>query len=1026
MRTGRRGPTVIRPGETLEGAAQNDRVAAVGHHPVGVGQADGLVARIADQHLGLGVGQVHRLEADLQVVVDRVEDRAVQLTIVIKPGRDVLVGGRGRLQEAFTPVVGETRGDLAQVVQGRDVVAGLRKTFERQVVARAAHEARHLAGVVGVGGGVTGALAVDIGEVGLRAEALERARQEAEILLISDFEAFDRAVAGVVRLGHQNVAGHAVVGELHRVHAVGHEVVDVLVEHRRRQAAGRGEVPLIGQVILGRAGRLQLGVTARRGILKDAVALRAVRNGGRADRAVQIAVGRANREERLQLTKVRTDDRLGRREAQEHLRRDLQAGVQAGQDADIVAAAGQVPPGAVAKGQLSCGHGGRIVPGEQLQALALALGLDDAQADIAVDLARFAPQRHLVAEAQQGVGRQGLFLLAVDAAAAAAGGQAVVVAVEGPPPAAIGGGQLGHQSAAGGVVLDQGRGRQDERGRQVGRATEVVRERIEFVVALIGRQVVDRRRRPAGRDGAPVIGRLAGGGLAIGVAHAEAERAQPAAFVEGVGAVEALGPLAGVVAVMVIHGRAQIVAGGVRRVGLVVVHGDRRQVAGQVQRGRSRVGTQRVEHREIDGLGLGVDVLNVRRERPLVVRIVVDLQRVVRGHRAAVGEAGVEGRRTQAVAARRLGQRALQEMARRVIGERRAGGRTVGRAGVEAHGPLGRGLRGRRSQERQSRVPLIVRAPLHGGGDALALAFEIKAAIAEAAGHINRPAGHEVGAGEVRIDRDRVRAAGQLRLRQADQEAQLADIGVPAVAVERRTGRLPLLGHVADAHVGGEGHDALGAVERQTRAQVDRAADAAFDQIGRRVLVDVHAGHQFGRDIFEAQGAAALGREAVATVQFAANPRQAANLDARTFDRDPVDVTAIRGAGDGHAGDALQRFSDGAVRQGADVGRGDRIDQLLGVLLDLLGRLDGRALAGDDHFFDGLVVLRRLLREHDARRGEAQHQRRSAGQHEFPMRRIKALHGRSLPPVQEPSRSVLRRPVTRGPSPLLKAEPIIV
>ncbi len=36
-------------------------------------------------------------------------------------------------------------------------------------------------------------------------------------------------------------------------------------------------------------------------------------------------------------------------------------------------------------------------------------------------------------------------------------------------------------------------------------------------------------------------------------------------------------------------------------------------------------------------------------------------------------------------------------------------------------------------------------------------------------------------------------------------------------------------------------------VERHARAQVDRPAQTAFDDLGRRVLVDVHACHQFGR-----------------------------------------------------------------------------------------------------------------------------------------------------------------------------------
>jgi hypothetical protein len=330
------------------------------------------------------------------------------------------------------------------------------------------------------------------------------------------------------------------------------------------------------------------------------------------------------------------------------------------------------------------------------------------------------------------------------------------------------------------------------------------------------------------------------------------------------------------------------------------------RLAGHVQAGRGRVAAERVEGGRVDRLGLGVDVLDIAAERPLVVRIVLQVQRVVRGHRAALGIAGVDGRRAQAGPARRARQRALGEVTGAVIGEAGARSRTVGRARIEADGVLGRGHQGRRAQELQRRLPLVVRAPLQGGVDALALAIEVQGAIAEAAGDIDRLARDQVGADEIGVDRDGVGAALQLGVRQVDQEADLAETRLEAVAVEDRAAGLPLLGQVAVRAVDRVGDDALDDVERQARAQVDRAAGAALHDVGGGILVDVHAGHQLGRDILERQRAAALGREAVAAVQFAAHPAEAAHLHARALDRQAVGVATVRGAADGDAGHALQ------------------------------------------------------------------------------------------------------------------------
>jgi hypothetical protein len=62
---------------------------------------------------------------------------------------------------------------------------------------------------------------------------------------------------------------------------------------------------------------------------------------------------------------------------------------------------------------------------------------------------------------------------------------------------------------------------------------------------------------------------------------------------------------------------------------------------------------------------------------------------------------------------------------------------------------------------------------------------------------------------------------------------------------------------------------------------------------------------------------------------------------------------------DRDTGHALQRFGHGLVREGADVGRGDRVDHRVGFLLELLRGLQGLADAGHEDFGHLLVGLGR-------------------------------------------------------------------
>jgi len=135
-------------------------------------------------------------------------------------------------------------------------------------------------------------------------------------------------------------------------------------------------------------------------------------------------------------------------------------------------------------------------------------------------------------------------------------------------------------------------------------------------------------------------------------------------------------------------------------------------------------------------------------------------------------------------------------------------------------------------------------------------------------------------------------------------------------------------------------------IERQARAQVDRAAEASFDHFRGRVLVDVDATEQLGRHVLEAQAAAVIGGEDVTAIELGAHLGQATDGDGAAF------AVVAR---DLDAGDALQRFGDVVVGQFADVLSHDRIDDLLGILFDLLGT--GHAAAGTRHL-DGVQLGR--------------------------------------------------------------------
>src|SRR5690606_23970730 len=81
----------------------------------------------------------------------------------------------------------------------------------------------------------------------------------------------------------------------------------------------------------------------------------------------------------------------------------------------------------------------------------------------------------------------------------------------------------------------------------------------------------------------------------------------------------------------------------------------------------------------------------------------------------------------------------------------------------------------------------------------------------------------------VGLDLDAVGLRGQLRIGDVGQEAHLAHAGLPAVAEQERGGGPRVLGLVAVVVVDAAGDLAPRLVERLAGAQVDGAAQAAFD-----------------------------------------------------------------------------------------------------------------------------------------------------------------------------------------------------
>ena len=195
---------------------------------------------------------------------------------------------------------------------------------------------------------------------------------------------------------------------------------------------------------------------------------------------------------------------------------------------------------------------------------------------------------------------------------------------------------------------------------------------------------------------------------------------------------------------------------------------------------------------------------------------------------------------------------------------------------------------------------------------------------------------------------DALRARLDVRIGHVGHDPEFAALGLPTVAVEAIDIGRPFLVEIAVIGARADLDQLAARVERNARAKVDGSGDAALDHVGGLVLVDVHAAEELGRDVGPAQPATAVRAERVTAVEFGADLGKAADDDARRLGREVRRVAGGSEAVDGNAGDALQRFGDRLVRECAYVGRSDRVDDGVGVPLDLLRRAQCAPLTGDD------------------------------------------------------------------------------
>jgi hypothetical protein len=194
----------------------------------------------------------------------------------------------------------------------------------------------------------------------------------------------------------------------------------------------------------------------------------------------------------------------------------------------------------------------------------------------------------------------------------------------------------------------------------------------------------------------------------------------------------------------------------------------------------------------------------------------------------------------------------------------------------------------------------------------------------------------------------------------------------------------------------------LADVQRPGGLHVEGCADAAGGQVGAAGLVHLDRRDRLGREVGEIErarvGGAAAARAKVGRRHLPAVEQHQVVVRADAAHGD-LGAFAAAGAVDRHAADALERFGQVGVGELADVLGDDAVDHALGVALEVHGRGQAGADAGDHdgiQFADVIPSIHLLGDGMGGGRGQRDQQRR--GQ-QAPARQavcVRTLHGSFL------------------------------
>ena len=191
----------------------------------------------------------------------------------------------------------------------------------------------------------------------------------------------------------------------------------------------------------------------------------------------------------------------------------------------------------------------------------------------------------------------------------------------------------------------------------------------------------------------------------------------------------------------------------------------------------------------------------------------------------------------------------------------------------------------------------------------------------------------------------RIGLGHQLRLGIGNLHTKSANFGFIGIGTQEGEARRPFFSHVAIIAFKRACKAWAFFVEWLACDKIDRAGNAAVNHVCGGILEHFHTAQKLRRDVVERKFTAAVCGEDVAAIQLRTHIRQAADDDARSFDREAVWVIALFKAGDVDARNALQRFCHRTVWQSANVFSGNHVHESVEIALDRLRILQRAAEA---------------------------------------------------------------------------------